>query len=107
MISRLSRYNSVKMCTKCGVSYNNDVNHCMFECSYFDTMKNNFNAKIARLFDEQFSCALQNLDSHVRLGVYLGSPLVDVTAFLGESDMLFYKVTVRYISDLWTKFLEF
>ena len=94
------------MCSKCGEMYSRDVNHCICDCPHFEMLRNSFNEIICRIFGEPFLAIIENLDPTAKLGIYLGSLVTEDDNILAhEPSVEFYKLSITFLSNLWTTFL--
>ena len=86
--------------------YNRDVNHCIFDCPYFEMLRKSFNEMICRIFGEPFLETIGNLDPTAKLGIYLGSLVAEEDNISAhEPSVEFYKLSITFLSNLWTTFL--
>jgi len=64
------------------------------------------NDNICRIFGEPFLATIENLDPTAELGIYLGSLVTEDNNILAhEPSVKFYKISIAFLSNLWTTFL--
>jgi hypothetical protein len=106
MLSRLCGYKIDTLCSKCGCIFNDDVYHCMFECSYFEEERLNHMTDIGLKFGQYVLDVLQDMDNYERLGIMLGSPFIELYPVLSDIVDSFTKCNIVFVNSVWSRFKD-
>ena len=106
MISRISLIYSEKLCSKCGRILNDDVYHCMFDCSYMHNQRHMFLDQLAIIFGNPLINILSGFSNEVFLGAILGAPCEEIDYVLNDRYIEFLRLGLKYVSRLWSQYSE-
>ena len=104
LVSRLSSFDYMRLCSKCGIEYPKEAEHCLFTCDCLEDYRNDFTSLIPAKFGVNINTALGELDRESFIGSLLGNQINEIYSLLGDNVTYFIVTGIVYLSNLWTCF---
>ena len=101
MISYLCTYSIEKLCSKCGLLYNDDIIHLVFECAALDNHRISFYAMFCTKLGKVLTDYVSSLNTFEQLGVLLGGPCVGLESLSQNDYDSFLECSILYLSKMW------
>ena len=100
MISNLCTYTIEKLCSRCGMLYNDDIKH-LFDCAAFENHRISFNITISTKFGNVLQDYVSSLNTFEHLGVLLGGPCIRLESLSQNDFDSFLESSILYLSKMW------
>ena len=102
MISYLCTYNIEKLCSKCGLLYNDDVKHLVFDCAALYIHWISLYAILCTKPGSLLTNYVLSLNAFEQLGVLVGGPCVRLESLSQNDYDSFLECSILiYLSKIW------
>ena len=101
MVSYMCSYSTEKLCSKCGILYNDVIKHTLFDCSVLENHRISFSLLLNTELGHEVSDYVSSLNSYEQLGVLLGGPCTRLEALSKKEYDTFLELSIVFLSKLW------
>ena len=101
LVSYMCSYNIERLCSRCGIVYDDVIKHTLFNCLALESYRLSFIVSLNVKFGQAVSDHVSSLNSDEQLGVLLGGPCTRLESLSQKEYDAFVELSVVYISKLW------
>ena len=101
MVSYMCSYSTEKLCSKCGILYNDVIKHTLHDCSALENHRLTFSLLLSIQLGHAVSDYVSSLNSYDQLGVLLGGPSIRLESLSKKEYDTFLELSIVYISKMW------
>ena len=101
LVSYMCSYNIEKLCSKCGILYDDVIKHTLFDCLALENYRLSFFASLSIKLGQAVSTNVSSLNTYEKLGVLLGGPCTRLESLSQKDHDTFVELSIVHISKLW------